>query len=444
MSKRADCVPMAKAGESSKGAQNRRDGVGWGWKRKPKPFTIWRKIRSGKAGKGGKSAVRWPQEEPLHETQSQDSTGSFFDAVIISTDGIAAAQDECNNHRLGVCAESSVAQASRFGFGKALQAPLVMDPCEIDWEVPELSFRNATRGFLYQAEASNLPIPLELPLQVLAAFAGLNMHLVVLAEELAVACPTAHSLERFDFICQQVRGSIRDLVTKFPLRLPRAEGLLQEAVENCMNIGLEILHHLLGGLCMQLPSPNQCRESLWCYKLYQRLTKATAEVAVSSHLVQDQLEASVLWQFDAPKAPATLHHHSPPLPQFPSNAEGEVRTQDDLRIKTLSALLRAMGPQDLHMVEVGTHLGHVADGLLSRFPRLHYVGIDPYPGEYDGRPILLGSSDLGDSANFNRTRTRLSRFGSRAQLCRCTSGTVASSHWSSSGTRAAGHSDRVA
>ncbi|CAK9026795.1 Uncharacterized protein SCF082_LOCUS17660 [Durusdinium trenchii] len=302
-----------------------------------------------------------------------------------------------------------------------------MDPCEIDWEVPELSFRNATRGFLYQAEASNLPIPLELPLQVLAAFAGLNMHLVVLAEELAVACPTAHSLERFDFICQQVRGSIRDLVTKFPLRLPRAEGLLQEAVENCMNIGLEILHHLLGGLCMQLPSPNQCRESLWCYKLYQRLTKATAEVAVSSHLVQDQLEASVLWQFDAPKAPATLHHHSPPLPQFPSNAEGEVRTQDDLRIKTLSALLRAMGPQDLHMVEVGTHLGHVADGLLSRFPRLHYVGIDPYPGEYDGRPILLGSGDLGDSANFNRTRTRLSRFGSRAQLCRCTSGTVASS-----------------
>eukprot|EP00913_Durusdinium_trenchii_P034191 g31999.t1 len=267
-----------------------------------------------------------------------------------------------------------------------------MDPCEIDWEVPELSFRNATRGFLYQAEASNLPIPLELPLQVLAAFAGLNMHLVVLAEELA---------ERFDFICQQVRGSIRDLVTKFPLRLPRAEGLLQEAVEtpsleNCMNIGLEILHHLLGGLCMQLPSPNQCRESLWCYKLYQRLTKATAEAC-------------------------------PPLPQFPSNAEGEVRTQDDLRIKTLSALLRAMGPQDLHMVEVGTHLGHVADGLLSRFPRLHYVGIDPYPGEYDGRPILLGSGDLGDSANFNRTRTRLSRFGSRAQLCRCTSGTVASS-----------------
>eukprot|EP00913_Durusdinium_trenchii_P034190 g31998.t1 len=46
---------MAKAGESSKG---------------------------GKAGKGGKSAVRWPQEEPLHETQSQDSTGSFFDAVV--------------------------------------------------------------------------------------------------------------------------------------------------------------------------------------------------------------------------------------------------------------------------------------------------------------------------------------------------------------------------
>lgn len=131
MSKRADCVPMAKAGESSKGAQNRRDGVGWGWKRKPKPFTIWRKIRSlrprsnglqtthgptwcsrsdspnflverirperwtrgcftretppragwppgGKAGKGGKSAVRWPQEEPLHETQSQAGLSQFF------------------------------------------------------------------------------------------------------------------------------------------------------------------------------------------------------------------------------------------------------------------------------------------------------------------------------------------------------------------------------
>lgn len=34
---------------------------------------------------------------------------------------------------------------------------------------------------------------------------------------------------------------------------------------------------------------------------------------------------------------------------------------------------RAVTPSSLQ-VEVGTHLGHVADGLLSRFPRLHYVG----------------------------------------------------------------------
>ena len=30
----------------------------------------------------------------------------------------------------------------------------------------------------------------------------------------------------------------------------------------------------------------------------------------------------------------------------------------------------------------------------------------PIGGHCDSRPILLGSGDLGDSANFNRTRTR--------------------------------------
>ena len=100
-------------------------------------------------------------------------------------------------------------------------------------------------------------------------------------------------------------------------------------------------------------------------------------------------------------------------------------------------------------VEIGTHLGHVAFDLLSRFPQLRYLGalawhrrrqcvlsqkiletlgIDPYPGNYDGRRELwqcepatqnqhcirvgrqidVGSGDFGDAMNFFRTRNRRS------------------------------------
>eukprot|EP00434_Breviolum_minutum_P016291 symbB.v1.2.014355.t1/scaffold1049.1/size141829/2 len=108
-----------------------------------------------------------------------------------------------------------------------------------------------------------------------------------------------------------------------------------------MQLGLEILHHMGSSACMQLPPPIPACAAPWaCYQLYSRLAKASKDLAVSSHLVQYQLET------------ALLRHHLQrrlALPSFPPNAAGNFRSEDELRTATLGALLESMGPQKLHM-----------------------------------------------------------------------------------------------
>ena len=84
---------------------------------------------------------------------------------------------------------------------------------------------------------------------------------------------------------------------------------------------------------------------------------------------------------------------------------------------TWDLLTPHLGPR--YMVEVGVHLAELAVHLLKRFPQLQYLGIDPYPGRYEGASSQAQAWwRYGAVENFRTATQKLRRFGERARLCR--------------------------
>ncbi|CAE7302097.1 unnamed protein product [Symbiodinium natans] len=290
----------------------------------------------------------------------------------------------------------------------------------------ELSFRNASRSFLYHIEAAGLPIAdAKEALHTAFVYIGANLQLVLLADKLGHVC--LHQVthwESFRYVCQQVRGSIRELAWKMRARLELQSRSrhLQEAVENIVHMTTEQLSKLAAAACMHLPQRQadaNCLGFVGCHALHRRLAQGSRVLGVLSHVMQSQLETALLWDFSGIPFEDAGTLQLPELP--PGISAGDLRSKHDLRVSTLSTLLaqlRAASSPQLRMVEIGVHHGKAAAGLLRRHPSLQYLGVDPYTGHYENSRAQRGSGEFGDTANFRRTSARLRRFGHRARLCR--------------------------
>eukprot|EP00439_Symbiodinium_sp_Y106_P086132 s102_g31.t1 len=297
----------------------------------------------------------------------------------------------------------------------------------------ELGFRNASRSMLHHLEVAGLPIEhAKDAFHTADVYTGTNMMVMLLADSLGDLCTQRMThWDSFYYVCLQIRSSIRDLMLKMPERLTvrSRSRRLQEAIENVAQMTTQLLSNLASAACMQLPPTSEadpnCRGFLGCHAWHRRLAQGSHDLAVLSHVMQTQLETALLWDSIMFRIDTGYLQ----LPELPAGVSlGDLRSQDDLRVKTLSTLiarLRASSPRSLRMVEIGVHHGEVAVGLLQRHPSLQYLGIDPYPGEYGNMRVRRGSGDFGDSANFRRTAARLRRFGHRARLCRRHSSQVA-------------------
>ncbi|CAE7302078.1 unnamed protein product [Symbiodinium natans] len=307
------------------------------------------------------------------------------------------------------------------------------------------TFRNTTLPLLDVMKQVDLVpetgSPASLATWVASQWDSTLMHIIILTTQMATLClADMYHWAGFDSGCQQIHKSLRHLAKEVPERLrfrpawPATASVpswIEAATERAIEVLQSELWSLTSSLCMHLPSPypsvdaRTCGAMWTCWTMHARMAQLTAVLTSWSYIVQLQLEMALLWTLFPPPAPR------PMLPDLVLGMDpGDIVDHVDIQGSAMSSLLRLAFPKTkiskIYMVEVGVHRANLAVHLLQKHRHLHYLGIDPYKGRYEGRTAEEQLLRFGAAEHFRTSVQRLRRFGQRAHLCRRTS--VQASH----------------
>ncbi|CAK9023949.1 unnamed protein product [Durusdinium trenchii] len=81
--------------------------------------------------------------------------------------------------------------------------------------------------------------------------------------------------------------------------------------------------------------------------------------------------------------------------------------------------------QPAFMVEIGVDRGQTSQLLLEALPNLTLLGVDPYPGRYNGQPSTERLDQMGGEEAFSIALGRYAQYADRAQIWRQSSAAAA-------------------